>query len=134
MKRILVFITFATLLYGCESNTVQAEKNAPEPNIELENFDETTITPNHIATFEVEGMMCEKGCGSAIRKGLYETRGVSKVDILDFDENDSINKIKVYFDIDITTTEEMIGVIGSLANKRYSAKLRKVTESTISKI
>lgn len=133
MKQILLLIAFGTLLYGCVSNEAPVEKDPSVLNIETEVFDETSVTPNHMAIFEVEGMMCQKGCGSAIRKGLYETQGVSKVDILDFDENDSVNKIRIYFDIHKTTTEEMIGVIGKLANKRYSAKLRKVTESTIPK-
>lgn len=134
MKQTLVFITLIVFLFGCESSNIQAEKVAPEPNEELESFDETTVVPSHIAIFEVEGMMCEKGCGSAIRKGLYETGGVSKVDILDFDENDSVNKIQVYFDIQKTTTEDMIDVIGNLADNRYSARLRKVTQSTIAKV
>lgn len=131
MKQTLFFIVLVTFLFGCESNILKAEKAETEPNVQLETYDETMVIPNHVAIFEVEGMMCEKGCGATIRKGLYETGGVSKVDILDFNENDSVNKIKVYFDIQKSTTEDMIDIIGHLASSRYSAKLRKVTESTL---
>ncbi len=132
MKQIVCFFALTILLFGCDNNESLVDKNEPEPQIGLETYDETTVTPNHVATFEVEGMMCEKGCGSTIRKGLYETGGVSKVDILNFNEKDSINKIQVYFDSEKSTTEDMINVIGELADKRYAARLEKVTESTLS--
>ena len=134
MKQIVYLFALVFFLMGCENNKQLADENMPETQMEVQTYDETTVTPNHVATFEVEGMMCEKGCGSTIRKGLYETGGVSKVDILNFNEDDSINKIKVYFDSQKSTTEDMINVIGELADKRYSAKLKRITEATLPNI
>ena len=105
---------------GCE--------NTKSPVVEV--MDETSVVPTHIAVFEVEGMMCQKGCGAAIRKGLFETGGVSEVEIV-FNEENPVNEIKVHFDIKKTTTEKMIHVIGGLAEMRYSARLKRVTESKI---
>lgn len=121
MKRALLLTFLLVLLMGCESKEVSV--------LEIES--EKSITPTHMATFEVEGMMCQKGCGAAIRKGLYDTGGVSEVEVT-FDEENPINEIKVFFDINKTSTQKMIMVIGSLADNRYSAKLKKVTESTLS--
>ncbi|HZH85683.1 MAG TPA: heavy metal-associated domain-containing protein [Brumimicrobium sp.] len=120
MKQVLLFTLLMMLFLGCENSEI--------PHSEV--ADESSVTPTHIALFEVEGMMCQKGCGAAIRKGLYDTGGVSEVEVL-FNEENPVNEIKVYFDIKKTTTEKMIAVIGSLAEMRYSAKLKKVTESTI---
>lgn len=98
----------------------------------LEVTDENSVVPTHIATLEVEGMMCQKGCGAAIRKGLYDTGGVSEVEVT-FNAENPVNEIKVYFDIQKISTEKMITVIGGLAEMRYSARLKKVTESKIVK-
>ena|SRR5690554_6265682 len=121
MKRLFFLIVLMILFVGCESTT------APKIQTTAENV---TIVPTHIATFEIEGMMCQKGCGAIIRKGLYETGGVAEVEVL-FNEENPVNEIKVYFDIKKTSTDKMITVIGNLAEMRYSARLKKVTESTI---
>lgn len=122
--RFALFLTLLlSFLVGCENKETKNEEVADEEN----------ISPTHIAIFEVEGMMCQKGCGAAIRKGLYDTGGVSEVEVK-FNEENPVNQIKVFFDIKKTTTDKMINVIGGLADNRYSAKLTKVTESTISPI
>src|SRR5690554_427491 len=120
MKNAFFFIVLMVLFVGCQNS----EDPIPE------DVSETIISPTHTAIFEVEGMMCQKGCGAAIRKGLYETGGVSEVEVV-FNEENPVSDIKVYFDINKTTTEKMIHVIGGLAEMRYSAKLIKVTESTV---
>jgi len=120
MGRVLFLFIFVSFFIGCENNEM----------IKLDVADEKNISPTHMAAFEIEGMMCQKGCGAAIRKGLYDTGGVSEVEVA-FDEKNPVNEIKVFFDINKTSTEKMILVIGGLADNRYSAKLIKVTESTI---
>lgn len=121
MRHILFFTIVVSLLLSCESNVVSAPDVA----------DENNISPTHMATFEIEGMMCQKGCGSAIRKGLYDTGGVSEVEVA-FDEANPVNIIKVFFDSNKTSTDKMITVIGGLADNLYSAKLTKVSQTTIS--
>lgn len=120
MKQLFFLSMVLFFFYGCE--------NSETPVVQIE--DETTVSPTHIAVFEVEGMMCQMGCGAAIRKGLYDAGGVSEVEVV-FDEENPVSEIKVFFDINKTTTEKMIHVIGGLAEMRYSAKLIKVTESKI---
>src|SRR5690554_8047193 len=97
MKNAFFFIVLMVLFVGCQNS----EDPIPE------DVSETIISPTHTAIFEVEGMMCQKGCGAAIRKGLYETGGVSEVEVV-FNEENPVSEIKVYFDINKTTTEKMI--------------------------
>lgn len=88
------------------------------------------VNPTHVATLEIEGMVCEKECGSAIREGLYETGGVSKVDI-EFDESNPVNNIRVYFDEGKTSVEDVIYIIDHLANQQYNAKFISISKSTL---
>lgn len=122
MKKFLFSAMIMTLFLGCESKVESTDLQVNEQEV---------LSPTHIATFEVEGMMCQKGCGAVIRKGLYDTGGVSEVEI-NFEEDRPVNEIKVYFDIKRTSTDKMISVIRTLDENRYAAKLRGVTESTIS--
>lgn len=120
MKRVFLLTLLTVLFFACDSTN----------NAVAEAEDETSVSPTHVAVIEVEGMMCQKGCGAIIRKGLYETGGVSEVEV-SFNEENPMSEIKVYFDINKTTTEKMLSVIGGLADMRYTAKLKKVTESKI---
>src|SRR5690554_913483 len=120
MKQLFLPLILVFLILGCESS------DQPTGVVD----EDVTVRPTHVAVFEVEGMMCQKGCGAAIRKGLYEAGGVSEVEVV-FNEENPVSEIKVYFDINKTTTEKMIAAIGSLAEMRYSARLKKVTETNI---
>src|SRR5690554_7067258 len=100
MKRVFLLIMLTVLVFACDSTN----------NAVAEAEDETSVSPTHVAVIEVEGMMCQKGCGAIIRKGLYETGGVSEVEV-SFNEENPLSEIKVYFDINKTTTEKMLSVI-----------------------
>ena len=130
MRKILFLTIVSTFLYGCDANQAEASTLTVDSS---EVMDENSVSPTHMATFDIEGMMCQKGCGSAIRKGLLETGGVSEVEVA-FDAENPASLIKVYFDNSKTTTDEMITVIGNLADNRYSAKLKKVTQTTLSSV
>ncbi|WP_107039686.1 heavy-metal-associated domain-containing protein [Brumimicrobium mesophilum] len=123
MRQLFFLTILSSFLFGCESNELLTPEISEEKN----------IFPTHLATFDIEGMMCQKGCGAAIRKGLLDTGGVSEVEVA-FDDEHPLSQIKVYFDIKKTSTDKMIKVIGGLADNRYSAKLKKVTQSTLSAV
>src|SRR5690554_5878134 len=130
MRTIFFLVCVSTLFIACSHEDAVSQET--EVIVEESMIDETQVAPTHIATFEVEGMMCQKGCGSIIRKGLYETGGVSEVEVAFEDEN-PVNEIRVYFDKKNTSIEDMISVIGKLADNRYNAKLISISESTLSK-
>lgn len=116
---------------GCQ------EADNPEVNVD-ENTNELVVTgadvvPTHVAILEVEGMMCQKGCGSTIRGGLYDIGGVSEVEV-NFSEENPLSEITVYYDINMVSTEDMVVAIGELADNRYSARIKKITQSSISSV
>jgi hypothetical protein len=88
---------------------------------------EDSKSANAVAEFEIEGMVCEMGCGASLRKGLYETGFVSEVKV-DYDESNPANLIKVYFNIDNISTIKMKEVIESLNENQFKASLVNMEE------
>lgn len=140
-KQLFVIALFSVLFVACENDKTVIETSENTEEVEMEQTEvvaeefvgqEVNVIATHIAVFEIEGMMCQKGCGSIIRKGLYETGGVSEVEVAFEDEN-PVNEIRVFFDKKNTSIEDMISVIGKLADNRYNAKLISISESTLSK-
>lgn len=128
MRTIFFLVCVSTLFIACSHEDAVSQET--EVIVEESMIDETQVAPTHIATFEVEGMMCQKGCGSIIRKGLYETGGVSNVEIF-FNEENPVNEIKVHFDNSLTSVEDMILIVSKLANSQYSARLTGVSERSV---
>jgi len=128
MRTIFFLVCVSTLFIACSHEDAVSQET--EVIVEESMIDETQVAPTHIATFEVEGMMCQKGCGSIIRKGLYETGGVSNVEIF-FNEENPVNEIKVHFDNNLTSVEDMILIVSKLANSQYSARLTGVSERSV---
>lgn len=128
MRTIFFLVCVSTLFIACSHEDAVSQET--EVIVEESIIDETQVAPTHIATFEVEGMMCQKGCGSIIRKGLYETGGVSNVEIF-FNEENPVNEIKVHFDNNLTSVEDMVMIVSKLANSQYSARLTGVSERSV---
>jgi hypothetical protein len=106
---ILLTVLFAAVFYGCSNN------------------DENTKSANAVAEFEIEGMVCEMGCGASLRKGLYETGFVSEVEV-DYAEENPSNSIKVFFNKDNISTDKMIEIIESLNENQFKASLIKTND------
>ena len=106
---ILLTVLVAAVFYGCSNN------------------DENTKSANAVAEFEIEGMVCEMGCGASLRKGLYETGFVSEVKV-DYAEENPSNSIKVFFNKDNISTDKMIEIIESLNENQFKASLIKTND------
>lgn len=68
---------------------------------------------------EISGMSCVMACGSSIKKELYGLGGVSKVDFEDFNEENEFNKIKVYYDENAVSEDDIILAITTLESHKY---------------
>lgn len=77
---------------------------------------------SRVASFEIEGMVCEMGCGASLRKGLYTTDAVDEVEV-DYEEERNRNVINVYYSSDKTNTDDMLKVIEELNEGQFKAKL-----------
>ena len=92
MKKIVFVLTTGILLSACSS---EQEKVNTE-TIEAKTTD-VVVNPNQLLTMEIDGMVCQMGCGGAIRKGLKDTKGVASVEF-DFEEERKTNVAKIAYD------------------------------------
>jgi len=110
MKKLsLLTLIMSVLFFACSDNA------------------ESEGVTNAIAEFEIEGMVCEMGCGASLRKGLYETGFVSEVKVNYAEENTS-NVIKVYFNKHNITSDKMEEIIESLNEGQFEANLLKMED------
>jgi len=64
-------------------------------------------------------MVCEKGCGSSIRKALKETGAVGNCSF-DFVDERPVNTAIIEFDKDKISADKIIGIITSINENQFS--------------
>lgn len=114
MKRIFLFLSLGLILIACSSE-VQVDSNQKQSEageVEL-------LVPNRVLTAEIEGMVCEMGCGGSIRKELKATGGVSEV-TFDYEEERSTNVVAVTYDNQRITEQEMIERLAELNEGQFT--------------
>lgn len=79
------------------------------------------------ATFMVDGMVCEMGCGGAIRKELYKTGAVTQVDV-DFDEEQLENFVHIYFDSKKFSVDQIGKAIETINDNQFTVSFVKSKE------
>jgi copper chaperone CopZ len=87
-------------------------------NCSVEEEESTKVIHNKSCTIAIEGMMCEKGCKSTIQNKLREMDGVIHCDV-DFE----VAQAFITYDANITSAQEFITKINSIADGLYKAKL-----------
>jgi copper chaperone CopZ len=111
MIRIFTIVLLVGLFaFSCADNTVEK-------------------TDKRVASFEVEGMVCEIGCVASLRKGLYETNAVDEVK-LDYKEDRLQNTIKVFYDSKKIDANQMLEIIEEMNEGQFKAKLLEDTEAS----
>ncbi len=125
MKNLAIVISSALILGSCNSEPkvihLRTEKGQKETAV--------NIVANRILSIEIEGMTCEMGCGGSIRKELKATKGVARVQFIDFDENKKIQKAEISFDTNIITADEMVRIITTMNEKQF--KVGKMSSEAI---
>lgn len=85
--------------------------------------DSSTISDEkRVASFEIEGMVCEMGCGASLRKGLYTTDAVDEVKV-EYKEERKQNLIHVYYSSAKTNPQDMLEIIENLNEGQFAAKI-----------
>lgn len=84
---------------------------------------------NEIADFEVSGMVCQMGCGGAIRKELYASGFVDQVDV-NFEEEAPSNVISVHFNSNKITVEQIEKLIETINDGQFKADFKSSSKKT----
>ncbi len=114
MKPLLLLLV--SLLLACQHSSTQAA--APESDTAVATEEKAVVVANASATFQIDGMMCEVGCKGTIEKALNNTAGVSEC-VVDFEKAQAA----ISFDSLAISTDEITGIINTLADGHYSATL-----------
>lgn len=120
MKKVVLFLIAGWLVVSCGQQ--EATTEVAEVTVDTEQMldDHKNVVPTAILKAEIAGMTCVKGCGSSIRKELYSLGGVSKVDFDNFDEEEDFNNIKIYYDENKVSQDDIILAITTLEDHKYS--------------
>jgi hypothetical protein len=84
---------------------------------------------NEIADFEVSGMVCQMGCGGAIRKELYASGFVDQVDV-NFEEDLPSNLISVHFNSDKITVEKIEEIIETINDGQFKVDFKRTIKKS----
>lgn len=121
MKKILLVVGVFFIAFSCSQ---KANENNAKNEGEMLHQQETSdnhkeVKANTAMSAEISGMSCVMACGSSIKKELYSLGGVSKVEFDDFNEENEFNKIKVYYDDNAVSEDDLILAITTLESHKY---------------
>lgn len=114
-------LSLSALLFGtitaCEQNENKVESASKQEVTTDEVF---AVEPNSVALVEVQGMSCEMGCGSEIRKGLKSSGAVASTKFVDFDADNETNIARIEFDDADLTDADIKKIIEGLNDGQFT--------------
>jgi len=113
MKRLIYSVAILVATSACSSE-VSVETSGTETSTEA-----AAVVPNTVLSMEVDGMVCEMGCGGTLRKELKALGGVSSVEF-DFEDERATNVATISFDKDIISVDEMIKAVSSTSDGQFT--------------
>lgn len=111
MKHLVLFISLLFFVSACSTEV-------STPSDETNTANESKVVPDRLLTMQIDGMVCEMGCGGSIRKELNKLAGVSSVEF-NFEEDRKTNTAKISFDKDKTTVDAIVKAISGLNNGQF---------------
>jgi len=113
MKTFL-YIFAIGFLFSCQGKNVSVKKK--------ENSQQQVITvhANSQVEFEVEGMVCQMGCGGSMRKELKKTGAVERVEV-DFEDNKKVQLVTVSYDSTLIKAEKIGAILNTMNDKQFTA-------------
>lgn len=115
MKRLFPIFLLVALAFGCSDTSQNANQN---PN---SNEEQIAVIPTSEIILEVEGMVCEMGCGGAIRTALMETMAVSECGF-DFEHGRETNFATIAFDEGKISSDKIMQMLGQLNDGQFNIR------------
>ena len=114
MKTFL-YIFAIGFLFSCQGKNVSVKKK--------ENSQQQVITvhANSQVEFEVEGMVCQMGCGGRIRKALKETCAVERIEV-NYKDTLEEQTIKVYYNKAKISPQQMLHILANVNDKQFTVR------------
>lgn len=122
MKHLFLFVSLLFFVSACSTD-------ASNPTDEANVNNEAEVVPDRLLTMQIDGMVCEMGCGGSIRKELNKLAGVSAVEF-SFEEERKTNTAKISFDKDKTTVDAIVKAISALNDGQF--KIGEISSESLS--
>lgn len=126
MKRVFTILMGVYLFSSCASKENKEIKVVKKVSVNTRH-ELPDVIPNRSLSLEIEGMMCEMGCGSTIRKELKLTGGVHTVSY-DFKDGREKNIATITFNKDKISVDKIMELISNLNDKQFKVTNPKTTE------
>ena len=118
MKKIFGVVFLSSIFVSCG----QPEKQAQGINKVEKKEPEAKVIVNKIIDLQIEGMVCEMGCGSSIRKALKDTKAVDRCSF-DFKDERKVNTATISFDSTAISKDKIVSIISHLNDKQFKVNL-----------
>ena len=115
MKKLFIFGAISLAIAACSSNDTNVADNPQKDNQEES---VANVEPNRLLTMEVDGMVCQMGCGGAIRKELKKTGAVSNCEF-DFEEERKTDVVKIAFDKEKISVDQLVNIVGKINDGQF---------------
>lgn len=99
---------------------------APKTRIEKHQNPETetgeqlpNVKADRLLVVDLEGMVCEMGCGGTIRAELYASNAVKEV-TFDFDEERTVDVAKVAYDRNKISADKIVAIIAAANDGQFN--------------
>lgn len=125
MRNLLYVVPVALILFGCSAKADKVIVSEEVPAVE-----EAVVHANQLLSMEVDGMVCQMGCGGSIRKALKGTGAVSNIEF-DFEDERATNVATISFDKNKVTQDELVKLVSDLNDGQFT--VGEVSSEALSK-
>lgn len=104
-------VAIVAVMLSCSSDEAEVRIEKATQNEANDNGEQLPdVEADRMLVVELEGMVCEMGCGGSIRKELYASNAVETVSF-EFDENKAVDIARVAYDRNKISADEILGII-----------------------
>lgn len=123
VSKFLVILSSALVLVACNAPSESKAKLADKK--EMNATDDGEMLPDvqadRMLVVELEGMVCQMGCGGSIREDLYASKGVASVSF-DFDEDNPVDVARVAFNREKISADQIVSIISKTKDGQFKVK------------
>jgi len=119
MKNLFIITVVLAGMTACNEAPKENAAHVNQNGVEQQQAKEIVVEANRLLIMEIDGMVCQMGCGGTIRKELKATGGVSNCEF-DFEDERATNTAKIAFDKDKITVDEIVKIVSTINDNQFS--------------
>ena len=115
---LLIALVLSYIFVSCSSETPEKSDSKSQnmhTQIEEPSYD---IVANRLLKMDLEGMVCQMGCGGAIRKELNATGAVANCDF-NFEEGRAVDVATISFDENKISSEKIVQIVSEINDGQF---------------